>query len=332
MDHPTLTRRTWLRYCAAGFGAAVAAPASAQLRLRQPTNCGAFRRRTIVWQPWASHAQLSAAEWRRLGEVAQQEGYTRVLVQWSRYGDTEFWPATEPRWLEAGLAHWRHQPLRLILGLYMGQDYYQVLAQPDPALRAHMLLCRERSLEEAQRLLAHPPALPVDGWYLPQEIDDLNWRRGARESMLRDYLGAMREGLARLAPDKAALPVYVSAFFSGASSPGSFARLLERLHRETGVVWVVQGGMGTHRLSDVRTARYLRAISRTLPDTGWVGLLEVFDQQQAGGTAPATFEPSTDAEVEQRRVLWCASTGRQPEMTFSLNQRVAAARPGPSAR
>jgi len=332
MDHPTLTRRAWLRYGAAGLGAAVALRASAQVPLTRPASCGPFRRRAIVWQPWASHAQLSVADWRQLGEVAQHEGYVRVLVQWSRFGDTEFWPASGPRWLEDGLAHWRDLPLRLIMGLYMGQDYYQVLAQSDPALRAHMLLCRDHSLEQAQRLLSHPPALPVDGWYLPQEIDDLNWRRATRERMLRTYLGAMRDGLARLAPGRAELPVYVSAFFSGASTPGNFASLLARLHRDTGVVWVVQGGMGTHRLSDARTAAYLRAISNTLPETAWVGLLEVFDQQPASGAAPATFEPSTDAEVEQRRALWCASTGRQPEMTFSLNQRVVAARAAPPKR
>jgi len=40
----------------------------------------------------------------------------------------------------------------------------------------------------------------------------------------------------------------------------------------------------------------------------------------------ATALARWDAEVERRRAIWCSSTGRLPEMTFSLNQRMAAAR------
>ncbi|WP_324816108.1 hypothetical protein [Variovorax sp.] len=142
---------------------------------------------------------------------------------------------------------------------------------------------------------------------------------------LRDYLAAMRDGLARLVPGEAERPVYASAFFSRASKPEQFAALLALLHRETGVVWIVQDGLGTHRMSEPDTAEYLRAISRALPPTGWVGLLEVFDQRRGPGTGPV-FAPSEDAEVERRRAIWCSSAGRLPEMTFSLNQRIAAAR------
>ncbi|MFZ4288082.1 DUF4434 domain-containing protein [Variovorax sp. HJSM1_2] len=304
-------------------GALLAGGAAGSLAAAPTEACCAARGRTIIWQPWASHAALDERGWKRLGELARREGYSRVLLQWSRYGSTDFWPLEGRRWLQAGMAHWREQQLRLIVGLDMGEDYYRVLQQSDDALRAHMAGSLGRSVDLMRRLALQPPPLVVDGWYVPQEIDDLNWRHPARERLLRAYLASVCDALTREGRGQAGAPVvYASAFFSGASPPGEFAGMLSRLHRETGVIWIVQDGLGTSRLSEARTAAYLRAIAQALPTESWEGILEVFDQHQPKGQAP-TFDPSAEATIFRRQAIWRNSIGREPGMTFSLNQRMA---------
>jgi hypothetical protein len=94
--------------------------------------------------------------------------------------------------------------------------------------------------------------------------------------------------------------------------------MFNRLHRDTRVIWIVQDGMGTHRLPDERTKAYLSAISRTLPPTGWRGLPEAFDESRVDDQAPR-FEHTSPQVIAHRMALCCASTDRQPAMTFSLN-------------
>ena len=93
------------------------------------------------------------------------------------------------------------------------------------------------------------------------------------------------------------------------------------MHRASGVIWLVQDGLGTGRLSEERTADYLGEIARTLPPAAWRGLMESFDQIRVDGQPPR-FEPSDEATIARRAELWCASTGRQASVMFSLNQRM----------
>ena len=148
--------------------------------------------------------------------------------------------------------------------------------------------------------------------------------------MLRTFLSGMTGGIVSLAPGMDAAMVYASAFFSGASTPQEFAGLLLDMHRASGVIWLVQDGLGTGRLSEERTAEYLREIARTLPPAAWRGLLESFDEIRAEGQPPR-FEPSDEATIAHRAGLWCASTGRQASVMFSLNQRMKRMLPAPTA-
>ncbi|MDM0110822.1 DUF4434 domain-containing protein [Variovorax sp. J22R133] len=318
-------RAALIASCIARPGLGLLIAASALAMAADPSvspMCPASPQRTIIWQPWAAHAGLDASGWRALGQEVQRQGYAHVLLQWASYGDHEFWPRGEAGWLATGLRQWETTGLKLIFGLHMDPDYYRVLQQPDPVLRAHLAASRDKSVALARRVLRRPPPLELAGWYLPQEIDDLNWQSPARERMLRNYLAPMRDALSAMAPGAPQTPLYASVFYSGASSPEDFARMLLRLHRGTGVVWIVQDGLGTDRLPPERTAAYLRAVASTLPPEGWRALLEVFDEQRTPGQPPR-FEPSDEATIARRAGLWCLATGRQAQIVFSLNQVMA---------
>lgn len=311
------------------FAASLLLPWLAAATGTHAAECAASSQRGIIWQPWAAHAQLDQAAWQALGRELVRQNYTHLLLQWSSYGSHEFWPQQQMGWLASGLQHWRGTGLKLVVGLHMAEDYFSVLQQSDTALRAHLASTRARSIAQARQIVRRPPPLEVEGWYLPQEIDDLNWRSPARQRMLRNFLSAMSSGIASLAPGMDEAPVYASAFFSGASTPKEFTRMLLNMHRATGVIWLVQDGLGTGRMSEKRTADYLSEIARTLPPAGWRGLLESFDERRTEGQPPR-YEPSDAATIARRAALWCASTGRQASVVFSLNQQMKGLLPAPA--
>ena len=155
----------------------------------------------------------------------------------------------------------------------------------------------------------------MSAWYLPEEIDDLNWRTAARQALLSQHFSTMVSTLNQLSPGK---PVYVSTFFGGHSSPKEYANFLKKIQHETGIIWIVQDGQGVLRKPKPNTAAYLREIQQTLPANAWIGLLENFTELDQA--TENRFCPASNAEIEKRRQLWCSATGREPEVYFSLNQ------------
>ncbi|MGL6040966.1 MAG: hypothetical protein ACRC01_07180, partial [Deefgea sp.] len=114
------------------------------------------------------------------------------------------------------------------------------------------------------------------------------------------------------------VPVYASTFFGGNVPPQAYANLLNKIHQESGIIWMVQDGQGVFRNPQPDTKQYLSAVEKTLPAKAWLGLLENFTElDQAGDNR---FCPANNAEIKARHKIWCEATGRAPEVYFSLNQ------------
>ncbi|WP_028453721.1 DUF4434 domain-containing protein [Chitinilyticum aquatile] len=266
-----------------------------------------------IYQPWNAHSSLSSDQIETVAAKLASDGYTSVLLQWSRHGETRFWPADGSGWLPALLENARR--LQRIHGLYADPAYFRMIAQDDCALSGYLASLRRLNLEEAENMHRQQSGQLLAGWYLPEEIDDLNWRTPQRQAMLADHLQRSVRQLQRLTPGR---PVYASAFFGGHGKPQDFARMLAQLHRQSGIIWLIQDGQGVARTPRPDTRLYLHAISTTLPAKSWLGVVEVFNEQP--GATGSRFCPASSAEIAQRRVLWCRATGQEAAVYFSLNQ------------
>jgi len=275
-----------------------------------PETCPAPPHRAIFYQPWNVHQALSPAHFARMGAELKRQGVDELIVQWTQYGSSDFWTTPRP-WL-ARMLRASHQGL--VLGLYADPDYFKWLDLPDAQLAHRLTLLRAKSLRLAQRILEQPPP-NLRAWYLPEEIDDLHWRTPERQRLLAEHLQILSHKLHRLRPG---LKVYISSFSGGHGSPQDQADLLKRLNASTGLIWLIQDGLGLRRSQAIDTAAELRLLSQALPPTAWRGVLELFDEQEE---QPAQrFCPASSLEIQRRLALWCQATGRQPEAWFSLNQ------------
>lgn len=273
--------------------------------------CTLAKKKIIVYQPWASHSTVSAAQAKMLAQQLSKDGFTHLLLQWSRHGEQQYWRSDASGRLPKRM---KQNSQELIEGLYSDPDYYHALNLPNTELEIYLDILRENSLIEANSLNLQEKK-KIDGWYFPEEIDDLNWRTRERQQILSRHFKTMIIGLRKLSPQ---IPVYASTFFGGHSSPQEYANMLKKIHQETGIIWLVQDGLGVIRKPQPNTRQYLRTMSRTLPAAAWLGLLETFTELDQ--SADNRFCPATQSEIETRRKLWCNATGREPEVYFSLNQ------------
>ena len=133
----------------------------------------------------------------------------------------------------------------------MDPAYYQRLDQLDgEGLNSYWKAQLGRSFSQ-YRQLRQAWRLPVDGWYLPMELDDQHFREAERREALYSQLQAFNRQL-----DK---PLHISAFSAGKLSPQINASWLDQLAGLGLTVWW-QDGAGTGRLPALVRQGYEQAL------------------------------------------------------------------------
>ena len=218
-----------------------------------------------------------------------------MIVQWTAYGDSNFGGANG--WLASSLRLAHEQGLKLVLGLSMDPAYYQRINELDSAgLASYWQAQLGQSLAQ-QQTLRKDWKLPVSGWYLPLELDDLHFlpadRRTTLQRQLKDFAG------------KLDAPLHISAFSAGKLAPQVNGQWLGALANAGLQVWW-QDGVGTGRLP----ALVRRGYASALPCP--VGIVrEAFRQVSTEGQ-PFRAQPATPDAT---------SAGCHPTSVFSLRYR-----------
>ncbi|MFJ4065763.1 DUF4434 family protein [Pseudomonas sp. NPDC089996] len=223
----------------------------------------------LFYQPLNRDANVTPAQWQQLWRATKAQGGKTLIVQWSAYGDSDFGGARG--WLANSLREAHAQGLELVLGLYLDPAYYQRIEELDgDGLNHYWKSQLGRSLGQYQRL-RQDWQLPVTGWYLPMELDDLHFRDGSRREALYSQLQAFNRRL-----DK---PLHISAFSAGKLAPRVNGAWLDQLAGLGLTVWW-QDGAGTGRLPPLVRKGYEQALPCR------VGVVrEAFRQVSAAGQA-----------------------------------------------
>ena len=242
----------------------------------------------VIYQPQSRDAVLDAGQWRQLWRDTVGNGGKTLIVQWTRYGDERFGGADG--WLAASLKEAHAQGLELVLGLYLDSAYYTRIDELDTGgLAAYWKSQLGDSL--AQQREVRQWNLPVAGWYLPMELDDLHFQAAERREAL---FGQLQEFNRKLDA-----PLHLSAFSTGKLAPGVQAAWFGKLAGLGLKLWW-QDGAGTGRLPPLVRADY----ARSLPcEVGVIheAFLQVSSQGQPFRAVPA--QPAMGAGCHDQAVF-----------------------------
>lgn len=242
----------------------------------------------LFFQPLNVDSGIDQQTWKNIWRDTAEAGVKVVIVQWTAHGESTF--GGRDGWLANSLRAAQEQGLQLVLGLYMDPAYYQRHAELDgPGLEAYWQYQLGLSLAQ-QRLLREQWQLTVAGWYLPMELDDVQFQASDRRRVLFRQLQDFASELDA--------PLHVSAYTGARLAPDIYAAWLYELHALGVSVWW-QDGEGTGSLqSSVR-----RAYGQALPCE--VGIIrEAFRQVSRDGESfraepvePKPLYPECHAEA-----------------------------------
>jgi hypothetical protein len=240
----------------------------------------------MIYQPQQRDMTLPKSFWLTVFANLRARGFDTLVVQWTQYGDI-FSKGDEKLWLQERLQDAVNADLNLVIGLYADPDGFSAVEVPTDLLEPYFLKSGEKSLALAKQWQTLIPADRIKGWYLPLEIDDRRWRSPADQQVLATQL--KRE--VTLLEKYSGKPVYLSAFFTGNSTPTQFAQMVATISEHGGIKIWIQDGRGTGVLLPKETDLYLNRLSDCAATTTSGIVYEIF--RQTGPDRAFAAEPLT---------------------------------------
>lgn len=244
------------------------------------------------------HKNWTDSQWSELFEYFRLLQLSEVIVQWTVYDDIVFYGSPVEKSdspLTKILAAASGSGLNVWVGLYLDSGYWSRVANGQ-ATSAYLSGLRLRSLAIARDLTPFmKQQAAFAGWYLPEEIDDLNWQTTESRKELLRHLGLLSGSLHELTPGAG---IAISTFSNAQVSPAQFRNFWADAFHDTVLSTVLlQDGIGVHKLELNEFPLYADALAEVTRSAGrsFGIVVELF--QQTGGlpldTGPFRASPAS---------------------------------------
>lgn len=230
----------------------------------------------------------------------------KVIVQWSVIDGQALYPsrnfkATGQPVLEWILSLADKYQMSVMVGLAHQSNHWEIVGNAD---QRSAYLVKElgrvaQSVDELVPIVAGHKSFA--GWYISQEIDDLNWKDQASNNDLRSFLFQTTTLLKTVTPKA---KVGVSAFANNATAPEEIGAFWNRMLAQVKNLDIVyfQDGIGVHKLDLTNLPAYYKAMNTVAVNNKreMVPVIELFVQT---GGMPINDNPFTATAAPLERVL-----------------------------
>ena len=214
-----------------------------------------------------AHQLWVRSDWAQLIQSLRALGMTQIVVQWTVADTTAYYDSRQFRSgpmppLGLLLDAAGDADMRVLVGLVHDSKYWARIGGDATQAERYLRELRMRSMQAARELA---PRLKqhraFEGWYLSEEIDDLNWRDAPRRAVLADHLRSFSGELRALDPrarvaisgfaNTGTDPVYLHDFWLGLLGDAPDLGIL-----------LFQDGVGVRKLGLDELAPVLGAVQR----------------------------------------------------------------------
>jgi len=268
--------------------------------------------RTFV-QLWRDDAKRTTTDWDQWFLQIEHLGFDEIIVQWSSYDDISFHVDSRPGYenapcLEAFTrAALKHQK-RIWLGLDYDPGFWEAIDASPGGVKQYLSMRLSKIKQRLPYLLQSLQAIDaqdkiIQGWYISDEIDDVNWRDPLRQQFLFAYLKDLRLVLHKAHKD---WPVLISGFSNGACPPDDLTTFWNTALKFTGIDGVLfQDGVGAGKLSLDQLETYLNHFHSHLEDADhrFGVIVELFEFTKNNSKQPHALQSAQFSRVSQQIFL-----------------------------
>ncbi|PXW86078.1 uncharacterized protein DUF4434 [Nitrosomonas sp. Nm84] len=231
-----------------------------------------------------SHGQWSENEWIIFFSYLKKLNISDLYLQWtvadthSFFYSSTFQTVKLPP-LETILRLAEQFEIKVNIGLVYDYEYWNQISNNSDRVKIYLdeLLIRSKLAAEQIKSIAINYK-SFKGWYITEEIDDLNWRLDDKRELLFSYLERLSDALEKLTPG---YQIAISGFCNGQIEITEFNKFWDQLLKRTKINLVLfQDGIGTKKLTFSKLPGYLAAFKKSAIDNGRnMGvIIEIFRQ------------------------------------------------------
>lgn len=288
-------------------------------KLRKPAFLGTF----IQIIPNV-HKTWTTNQWVVLFDHLNKLGIKKLVVQWSVYNDhISFEGDQKNSIIVPGLEHVltladQHH-MQVYLGLNYDASYWKNIEKDHKFVENYLQQLEKKNIQLANKLsVLWKTHDALSGWYLTEEVDDINWNNAERRSYLIHYIDSLTSVLHRLTPKQ---PVLVSGFSNAVLKPDKLADLWSAVFSKTGVdIVLFQDGVGVKKLTLEQLPTYFNAISQCakLHNKKINIIVEIFEQTSGYPINNAVFKAVAAPSDRVKKQMQIASKYSSELFAFSI--------------
>lgn len=229
------------------------------------SNCLVWKVNTSFLQLYKDHTTRSSEQWDALFKQAHDMNIKYLIIQWSSYGSIPFYSQenSSSSLLTKVIKAAQKEQIKLIIGTNYDPNYWASLEGKEIQIQEYLKRHYEQQVQAIPKLISNinevdPQGKTVTGWYLSDEIDDLNWQSESRRMMIKNYLEQMIQLLKK---EKPYWPINISTYSTGKTPYNQVAELYKFLFNIKGLDKILfQDSIGTQKLTLRSLKAYLLAI------------------------------------------------------------------------
>jgi len=189
----------------------------------------------LFYQALNEDLNLSSDYWDDRFQLIHASGIENLYLQWVIYEEADFSQVStsdgEP-FLGTLFKLAEQYEINIYLGLAVDSQWFELSARGNARIEQYLNFNRNRSIALAETLSAQFSETRFAGWYLPEEINDLDWTDSASLDILKNHIQQQVAQLQQIRPD---IPVVVSGFRGGTLAPEEYSEFWSAILTVPGV-------------------------------------------------------------------------------------------------
>lgn len=220
---------------------------------------GTFIQLTRKW------GTLSEDDWSKILDIVEYAGMTKIIIQWTASETIAYFEPAPEAYTETYpvinrlFSALQNRDIEVVLGLDNDPDYWRIIETRNDVRDVYFRVQNTRNLRIQEALLEQFDSVERwTGYYISEEIDDLNWREPASEEVFHQFL--LRGGRIIRERDEDRT-ISISSFFRKRTAPSTFANNLADLMSSTQIdrLWI-QDGIGVSPMGSSLIAPYFQVL------------------------------------------------------------------------
>ncbi|KJU82772.1 conserved hypothetical protein, secreted [Candidatus Magnetobacterium bavaricum] len=242
----------------------------------------------------------SRQQWKELFDYMTTLDIKYIIIQWTVYGEMNYLKTPDftikhRKSIEYILEETSNRNIKVFLGLYSDDQFWERLKAPPEIVEVYLKRQYVNATKIADDLLPLISRYPSFwGWYISEEIDDVNWQTDYKQKILCNYLHELSKHLKKIMPTA---KVGISGFTNAGTDPISLKELWENIFSNSSIdILFFQDGIGVNKLTFFELPIYLDAIKKAA-ETHNVHLSVIVEIMTMLKENPFTAEPAPISRI-----------------------------------